>query len=155
MRTLISGAEQEIREKIALSVDLELFWAASNLLQAEEHILQSLPESPKEACAGLCELLGEIRRIRVALMKALGFSNPSGEVWCLTKHLISAAYRLMEASEKVALHYGDLERARDFAEKASRLKELVMVGVPLILERMGGRAPEASVEVEGGRAGDA
>jgi hypothetical protein len=148
MRVLTSSAEQEIREKIALSVDLELFWAVSNLLQAEEHIIQTLPESPREALASLCELLGEVRKVRVGLMKKLGFTNPSGEVWCLTKHLISAAYRLTEASEKVALHYGDHEGARDFAEKATRLKELVMIGVPVLLQRMGRHVPEASLETQ-------
>ena len=74
---------EELKQRIALSVDEELFWCAANLLQAEEHLLQTLYEAPTPLIAQIGELIAAIRSTRVQIMKQLGISNPAGQVWCL------------------------------------------------------------------------
>jgi len=56
---------EELKQRIALSVDEELFWCAANLLQAEEHLLQTLYEAPTPLIAQIGELIAAIRSTRV------------------------------------------------------------------------------------------
>jgi len=39
---IMAEMPDEVKQKIALSVDEEIFWAIANLIQAEEHLLQTL-----------------------------------------------------------------------------------------------------------------
>ena len=127
---------EELREKIALSVDEELFWAAANLLQAEEHLLQTLHASGGLA-GDIGELIAVIRSTRVQIMKQLGISNPSGEIWCASKHLISAAYRLMEASEKSLTQLNQPLLAKKYSSMARTLLEVLLIGCRELIRRLG------------------
>ncbi|RLE66370.1 MAG: hypothetical protein DRJ38_01945 [Thermoprotei archaeon] len=127
---------EELKEKIALSVDEELFWAAANLIQAEEHLLQTLYDVPANQVPTIGELIATIRSTRVQIMKRLGVSNPKGQVWCMMKHLISAAYRLMEASEKSITQLNDPIAAREYSEMARILMELFLIGGRELIRRL-------------------
>lgn len=129
-------ALEEVKQKIALSVDEELFWAAANLLQAEEHLLRTISESPPEFLDDLKHLVASIRSKRVKLMKMIGMSNPFGEVWCVAKHIISASYRVMEASEKCLVHIKDTHMARELSTVARELEELILLYYVRLIERM-------------------
>lgn len=131
---------EELKQRIALSVDEELFWCAANLLQAEEHLLQTLYEAPTPLIAEIGELIAAIRSTRVQIMKQLGISNPAGQVWCASKHLISAAYRLMEASEKSITQLHSPRLAKQYSSMARRLLELLLIGCrELIAELKAGK----------------
>jgi len=127
---------EELKEKIALSVDEELFWAAANLLQAEEHLLQTLHDVPADQVSAVGELITAIRSLRVQIMKRLGISNPKGETWCSAKHVISAAYRLMEASEKSITQLNDPVTAKEYSQMARTLLELLLIGERELLRRL-------------------
>lgn len=118
----------EVEEKIALSVDEELFWSIANLLQVEEHLLQTIREVEDDLTAGqIKDIISIVRSKRVDLMKLIGVSNTIGESWCAAKHMISAAYRLLEACEKCLVHYNDLPKARKLSEMARSLEEIILL----------------------------
>jgi len=127
---------EEVKQKIALSIEEELFWAIANLIQVEEHLLQTLYESPEALIYEIGQMISKVRSMRVKLMKQIGISNPLGETWCAAKHLISATYRLMEAGEKCLTHYNDVTNAKKYTDMARQIEELVLLFYVDLLKRM-------------------
>lgn len=134
---IMAEMPDEVKQKIALSVDEEIFWAIANLIQAEEHLLQTLREVDGPIARQIGELIAFARSNRVKLMKQVGISNPAGELWCAAKHVISAAYRLMEAGEKCVTHYKDLAKAKELIKMARGLEEVILLGYINLIKEMG------------------
>ena len=90
-----------------------------NLISIEEHFFFTGAKTGKPE---YYDLLGEVREMRKALLKQI-IKDYEGEVWCISKHLLAASYRLMEVGTK-AQGKGDKAAAQDFFQKAYNLYSL-------------------------------
>ena len=105
--------------ELDLSADQDLSIAIMNLISIEEHLFFS---GAKEGKSEFYEVLDNIRAMRKELLKRI-IKEYEGEVWCISKHLLAASYRLMEYGTK-HLGRGDMELAEDMFEKAYNLYSL-------------------------------
>lgn len=109
----------EKSEKLDLSSDEDLSIAVMNLIAIEEHLFFSGGKTGKTE---YFDLLNEVRQMRKSLLKML-IKKYEGEVWCISKHLLSASMRLMEVGTK-ALTKDEKEKAHDFFKKSYDLYNL-------------------------------
>lgn len=107
------------RDKMDLSSDQDLTVAIMNLVGIEEHFFFSGAKTGKTE---YYDLILEVRNIRKELLKKI-IKEYEGEVWCISKHLLAASYRLMEVGTK-QLDLGNKEEAYNFFEKAFSLYSL-------------------------------
>lgn len=105
--------------KLDLSSDQDLSIAIMNLISIEEHFFFT---GAKTGDPKYYDLLGEIREMRKDLLKKL-ITEYEGEVWCISKHLLAASYRLMEVGTK-AQGRGKKEEAQEMFQKAYDLYSL-------------------------------
>ena len=106
----------EKSSKLDLSSDEDLSVAVMNLISLEEHMFFSFGKTKKEEFLNYLEKLREMRK---ELMKRL-VKRKEGEVWCISKHLLSATMRLIEVGTKY-LNKGEEKEAKNFFEKAYNL----------------------------------
>lgn len=99
-----------------LSSDQDLSIAIMNLISIEEHFFFT---GAKTGNPKYYDLLSEIREMRKELLKKI-IKEYEGEVWCISKHLLAASYRLMEVGTK-AQGNGKKEEAEDMFKKAYEL----------------------------------
>jgi hypothetical protein len=102
-----------------LSSDQDLSIAIMNLVSIEEHFFFT---GAKTCNPKYYDLLNEIREIRKSLLKRI-IKEYEGEVWCISKHLLAASYRLMEVGTK-AQGNGKKEDAQEMFQKAYDLYSL-------------------------------
>ncbi|MDD4412571.1 MAG: hypothetical protein PHR00_02915 [Patescibacteria group bacterium] len=107
------------QEKMDLSSDQDLTIAIMNLVGIEEHFFFSGAKTGKTE---YYDLINEVREMRKDLLKKI-IKEYEGEVWCISKHLLAASYRLMEVGTK-ALSRGRKEEAYEMFEKAYNLYSL-------------------------------
>ncbi|MBN1374090.1 hypothetical protein JW962_02030 [Candidatus Dojkabacteria bacterium] len=107
------------KNKLDLSADQDLSIAIMNLISIEEHLFFS---GAKTGDSAYYELLDQIREMRKELLKKI-IKAYEGEVWCISKHLLAASYRLMEVGTK-KLSQGDSQEATDLFDKAYGLYSL-------------------------------
>ncbi|HQF36693.1 MAG TPA: hypothetical protein PLL26_03590 [Candidatus Dojkabacteria bacterium] len=105
--------------QLDLSADQDLTIAIMNLISIEEHLFFS---GAKTGDNTFYELIDEIRKMRVQLLKRV-IPKYGGEVWCISKHLLGASYRVMEYGTK-HLKRGNKELAYEMFEKAYGLYSL-------------------------------
>ena len=79
-----------------LSSDQDLTIGIMNLISIEEHLMFSGAKTGKSSYYDLIE---QIRETRKQLMQKV-IPEYEGEVWCISKHLLSASMRLMEVGTK-------------------------------------------------------
>ncbi len=79
-----------------LSLEEDLSIAVMNLISIEEHLYFSGMKTSKK---DYLSLLSNVRELRKRLLKEL-VKEPEGEVWCLSKHFLSASMRLIEVGNK-------------------------------------------------------
>ena len=79
-----------------LSSDQDLTIAIMNLISIEEHLVFSGAKTEKTSYYDLIE---QIRELRKSLMQKI-IPQYEGEVWCISKHLLASAMRLMEVGTK-------------------------------------------------------
>ncbi|MFA5109326.1 MAG: hypothetical protein WC458_02180 [Patescibacteria group bacterium] len=79
-----------------LSSDQDLSIAIMNLVSIEEHFFFT---GAKTGDPKYYDLLAEVREMRKELLKKI-IKEYEGEVWCISKHLLAASYRLMEVGTK-------------------------------------------------------
>lgn len=84
------------QEKMDLSSDQDLTIAIMNLISIEEHLVFSGAKTGK---THFYDLIVEVREMRKNLLKTV-IKEYEGEVWCISKHLLSASMRLMEVGTK-------------------------------------------------------
>lgn len=81
---------------VDLSRDEDLSIALMNLISLEEHFyFTAMKTGNKE----YLKMLGSIREMRKNLLKKI-VTNPVGEEWCISKHLLAASMRLIEVGTK-------------------------------------------------------
>ena len=105
--------------KLDLSADEDLSIAIMNLISIEEHLFFS---GAKTKDSKYYTVLKAIREMRKDLLKRI-IKDYEGEVWCISKHLLGASYRLMEYGTKY-LGRGENEVAQEMFEKAYNLYSL-------------------------------
>lgn len=79
-----------------LSSDQDLTIAIMNLISIEEHLIFSGAKTGK---SNFYDLIAEVREMRKNLMLKI-IPSYEGEVWCISKHLLASAMRLMEVGTK-------------------------------------------------------
>lgn len=99
-----------------LSSDQDLTIAIMNLISIEEHLFFTGAKTQDNSFYDLIEVIREDRK---ELLKKI-IKNYKGEVWCISKHLLSASMRLMEVGTK-ALSANKKEEAYNFFNKAYNL----------------------------------
>lgn len=102
-----------------LSSDQDLSIAIMNLVSIEEHFFFT---GAKTGNPKYYDLLSEVREMRKELLKKI-IKEYEGEVWCISKHLLAASYRLMEVGTK-AQGNGKKDEAADMFKKAYELYSL-------------------------------
>lgn len=102
-----------------LSSDQDLSIAIMNLVSIEEHFFFT---GAKTGDPKYYDLLNEVREMRKSLLKKI-IKEYEGEVWCISKHLLAASYRLMEVGTK-AQGKGDKKEAQEMFQKAYDLYSL-------------------------------
>lgn len=90
-----------------------------NLISLEEHFQFSYEKTRDEK---FLELLKNVRGMRKDLLAKV-VTDPKGEVWCISKHLLAASMRLSEVGTK-ALGQGKDAEAKDYFDKAYSLWNL-------------------------------
>ena len=118
---LLKKVEESKRGKLDLSSDEDLSVAIMNLISIEEHFFFS---GAKTGNKKYFDLLNQTRQIRKELLKKLVKDiEPGSEKWCLSKHLLAAAMRLIEVGTKY-YQDGKKEEAEDLFSKAYDLWSL-------------------------------
>ncbi len=79
-----------------LSSDQDLTIALMNLISIEEHLIFSGAKTGKNSFYAMVQ---DIREMRKNLMMKV-IPSYEGEVWCISKHLLATAMRLMEVGTK-------------------------------------------------------
>ena len=105
--------------QLDLSSDEDLSIAIMNLISIEEHFFFTGAKLNKPE---YFDLLSQAREMRKELLKKI-IKEYEGEVWCISKHLLSASMRLMEVGTK-ALTKGNKQEAEDMFKKAYELYSL-------------------------------
>lgn len=105
-----------------LSSDQDLSIALMNLISLEEHFFFSGAKTQK---TGFYDMINTVRNMRKELMERIvdKSSAEGGEVWCISKHLLAAAMRLMEVGTK-ALGAGNKKDAYAMFNRAYDLYSL-------------------------------
>ena len=102
-----------------LSSGEDLSVAIMNLIGIEEHMFFT---SQKLSDTKYIEVLNTAREMRKELMKKI-VKEGQGEVWCTSKHLLSASMRLMEVGTKY-LTKRDTKEANEYFKKSFDLYNL-------------------------------
>lgn len=114
---LVDKVEKVTKQReLDLSSDADLSIGIMNLINLEEHLFFTAEETGKDK---YFDLLQEVRQMRVELLKKI-IKDYEGEVWCISKHLLTAAMRLMETGTK-QLDAGNREEAKSLFGKSYRL----------------------------------
>ncbi|MDE6571055.1 MAG: hypothetical protein K2L95_02445 [Alphaproteobacteria bacterium] len=105
-----------------LSSDQDLSIALMNLISLEEHFFFSGGKTGK---TGFYDMINTVRDMRKELMERIVQKSTAetGEVWCISKHLLAASMRLMEVGTK-ALSAGNSDDAYNLFNKAYDLYSL-------------------------------
>jgi len=117
--------------ELDLSSDEDLSIAIMNLISIEEHFFFTGAKLNKPE---YFDLLNTTREMRKELLKKI-IKEYEGEVWCISKHLLSASMRLEEVGTK-ALTKGDKKEAEAMFKKAYELYSLFW-GINLKLINLG------------------
>ncbi len=107
------------QEKMDLSSDQDLSIAIMNLVSIEEHFFFTGAKTGKTE---YYDLIKEVREMRKDLLKKI-IKEYEGEVWCISKHLLAASYRLMEVGTK-QLGQDKKDEAYELFDKAYNLYSL-------------------------------
>jgi len=111
--------ELKKQEKMDISSDQDLSIAIMNLISIEEHFFFTGAKLGKPA---YYDIIKDVREMRKDLLKEI-IPEYEGEIWCVSKHLLAASMRLMEAGTK-QLGVGEKEKALALFEKAYNLYSL-------------------------------
>ena len=117
--------------ELDLSSDEDLSIAIMNLISIEEHFFFTGAKTGKPE---YFDLLNTAREMRKELLKKI-IKEYEGEVWCISKHLLSASMRLMEVGTK-AMTKGNKKEAEDLFKKSYELYSLFW-GINLKLVSLG------------------
>lgn len=117
---------------VDLSLEEDLSIAVMNLISLEEHFFFTAEKTKKEE---YLDLLDEVRAMRKELLGRM-VPEHEGETWCVSKHLLAAAMRVMEVATKLRGE-GKHEEARKMFDNAYKIYGLFW-GVRLRLVDLSG-----------------
>lgn len=107
----------KLKEKVIdLSSDEDLALGIMNLISMEEHLYFTAEKTGKNE---YFDLLDQVRGIRKKMMERL-IGKPEGELWCFSKHTLSATMRLIEVGTKL-YSQGEKESAKEIFDLAYEL----------------------------------
>jgi hypothetical protein len=92
-----------------LSTEEDLAMAIMNLISLEEHFYFTGAKTDKPE---YFDMLIEVRSMRTKLLARM-IDKKEGEVWCISKHLLSTSMRLLEVGTKLQKE-GKKDEAKDF-----------------------------------------
>lgn len=119
-KSLLDKVEEVTKQReLDLSSGEDLSIGIMNLISIEEHLFYT---SQKTKDRSYLDLLNEVRVMRTELLKEI-IKDYKGEVWCISKHLLSASMRLMEVGTK-ELKKNDQNKAWEMFEKSYKLYSL-------------------------------
>ena len=104
---------------VDLSRDEDLSIAIMNLISLEEHFFFTAMKTENQK---YLEMLNSVRDTRKKLLAKI-VTNPKGEEWCISKHLLAASMRLIEVGTK-ELSKKNNEEANNFFTSAFELYSL-------------------------------
>lgn len=107
------------QDQMDLSSDQDLSLAIMNLISIEEHLFFT---GAKTGNTAYYDLINQVRDMRKSLLKKL-IKEYEGEVWCISKHLLAAAMRLMEVGTK-QLNRGNTQEAYQLFNQSFELYSL-------------------------------
>lgn len=120
LNEMVAKVDQMKKENaLDLSSDQDLSIAIMNLVSIEEHFFFTGAKTGNDK---YYDLITEVREMRKQLLKKI-IKEYEGEIWCISKHLLAASYRLMEVGTK-AQSKGNKEEAKDMFQKAYDLYSL-------------------------------
>lgn len=111
--------EEVKKGEVDLSRDEDLSIALMNLISLEEHFYFTAMKTDNEK---YLDMLNSIRELRKKLLAKI-VTNPQGEEWCISKHLLASSMRLIEVGTK-ELAKGNKTEANMFFESAFNLYSL-------------------------------
>ena len=119
-KNLLDKVEEITKQKeLDLSSGEDLSIGIMNLISIEEHLFFT---SQKTKDKKYLDILDEVRLMRTDLLKEI-IKDYEGEVWCISKHLLSASMRLMEVGTK-ELKKKNKDKAWEMFEKSYKLYSL-------------------------------
>lgn len=104
---------------VDLSRDEDLSIALMNLISLEEHFFFTAMKTDNQK---YLEMLNSVRDTRKKLLAKI-VTDPKGEEWCISKHLLAASMRLIEVGTK-ELSKGNKEEANRFFKQSFSLYSL-------------------------------
>ena len=111
--------EEVKKGDVDLSRDEDLSIAIMNLISLEEHFFFTAMKTENQK---YLEMLNSVRDTRKKLLAKI-VTNPKGEEWCISKHLLAASMRLIEVGAK-ELSKKNQEEANNFFTTAFNLYSL-------------------------------
>lgn len=105
---------------VDLSTEEDLSIAVMNLISLEEHFYFTGEKTGKEK---YFDMVREVREIRKALLARM-IPKHEGETWCISKHLLATAMRLIEVGTKLqgdGPPAGGKEKAKETFDYAYKL----------------------------------
>lgn len=97
-----------MENKLDIAREQELSIAVMNLISIEEHLAFTTAKTKKQEYLDVYNI---VRELRSKYMKRL-VKNKTGEIWCVSKHLLATTMRLMET----AIKYSGEGRKREAME---------------------------------------
>jgi hypothetical protein len=101
---------------VDLSTEEDLSLAIMNLISLEEHFFFTAEKTGKKS---YFDLMGEVREVRKSLLARMMDKN-EGETWCISKHLLATAMRLIEVGTKLRAD-GKAELAKETFDYAYKV----------------------------------
>lgn len=96
IKSWIKKINEVKKGEIDLSRDEDLSIALMNLISLEEHFYFTAMKTNNQK---YLEMLNSVRNLRKTLLGRI-VTNPQGEEWCISKHLLAASMRLTEVGTK-------------------------------------------------------
>ena len=119
VRKWIIQIEEFKKGQVDLSRDEDLSIALMNLISLEEHFYFT---AMKTNNSKYLEMLNSVREIRKKMLAKI-VTNPEGEEWCISKHLLASSMRLIETGTKELAKKNEKE-AHEFFTNAFSLYSL-------------------------------
>jgi len=118
--TLVKKVE-EVKSSgaVDLSTEEDLSLAVMNLISLEEHFFFTAEKTGKPE---YFDWLNDVRQVRKELLGRM-IDKHEGETWCVSKHLLASAMRLIEVGTKLKSD-GKNEKAKETFDYAYRIYSL-------------------------------
>jgi hypothetical protein len=120
-KKLLEKVDRVVNEKkLDINIREDLCIGIMNLIGIEEHLFFTAEKTGKQDI--YYPILNEVRKMRVELLKKI-IKDFEGEIWCTSKHLLSASMRMTEVGTKL-LKDGNEKEAKEYFKRGYDLYNL-------------------------------